>query len=228
MSTLLCSIKCVAYWHTGSRWQPACVLRYPSLSTQAGCLRDTVYKDPLHLHSYIKSIAYILTVWLFYIMSTVCKSCRFSFMQYCFDWFPDDDPLWIETCSLCAIITRISKTILCILWAWVLRISTFKHSLQLHIPVSWDVAPPYRCWYQVEACTFSCKRCYTITVRQSTRRHIPQDMNLQQHRCEDLKISHSLVNRRSRLVTPNHVGFTCVLPGAWTPLSLWCDLYTDC
>jgi hypothetical protein len=39
------------------------------------------------------------------------KLATFIFMQCCFDWFPDEDPLGLETCRniLCDIITEIYK-----------------------------------------------------------------------------------------------------------------------
>ena len=46
-------------------------------------------------------------------MSTVCKVCQFGFVQYFFGWFPDDDPLGIETCRsiLCDVIIQISNNV---------------------------------------------------------------------------------------------------------------------
>jgi hypothetical protein len=66
------------------------VLCYPSLSTLAASeILYNLTKIQYTCTTILQRTAYILTIWL---------GCYFRFVQYCFGWFHDNDPLGIETC----------------------------------------------------------------------------------------------------------------------------------
>jgi hypothetical protein len=70
-----------------------------------GCLLDAVYQDPVHLDNYTTKSMCLLCINVDNLV--LCNIAVIS--------FPDDDPLWIETCRyiLCDIIISISKERYC-------------------------------------------------------------------------------------------------------------------